>query len=90
MLTPFAPRSLSPVVVAVLDALPDPPATFTAADVLDALDDARAAGVPGASRTADGPGPSVADVLDAMLAAELVSRAAGGLSFVVHTDARPF
>jgi len=90
MLTSSAPRSLSAVVVAVLDRMPDPPATFTAADVLDALAKARTAGVPGARGTADGPGPSVGDVLDAMLDAELASRAADGRAFVVHPDARPF
>lgn len=84
MLTPSAPRSLSPVVVVVLDAMPDPPATFTAADVLDALGTVRAAGVDGAD------GLDVADVLDAMLAAELASRTADGRAFVVHPDARPF
>lgn len=90
MLTPSAPRALSPVVVAVLDRVPDPPATFTAADVLDALAEARAAGVVMAG--ADGWALDVAGVLDAMLAAELASCTPATLPtrYVVHPDARPF
>ena len=79
------PDSLPAPVVRVFDRLPDPPERFTAADVLDAL-------------TATGGGDtaaplSVADVLDALLAHELASRAGelgGRPAYVVHAEARPF
>lgn len=81
---PVPSSSLSPAVVAVLDRLPDPPATFTAADVLDALAETRADG--------DADPLDVAGVLDALLSAELASRTPATLPtrYVVHTEARPF
>lgn len=86
---PVPSSSLSPAVVAVLDRLPDPPATFTAADVLDALAETRHGHADG---TGNGPTLDVAGVLDALLSAELVSRAAGTspARYVVHAEARPF
>lgn len=86
LLVPSAPDSLPPVAVHVLDRLPDPPETFDAADVLDAL---RAWG----GGVEHGAGPSVTDVLDALLAHELVSSAGqtgGRRTYVVHPEARPF
>ena len=76
------PTPLPPAVVYVLDRLPDPPATFTAADVLDALSAVRAAGVPGADVL------DVAGVLDALASAEIVAGRSG--VYVVRPEARPF
>ena len=77
-----APTPLPPAVVHVLDRLPDPPETFTAADVLDALAEVRALGVAGAV------GLDVAAVLDALTASESVAGRSG--AFVVRPEARPF
>ncbi|WP_420454447.1 hypothetical protein [Rubrivirga sp.] len=74
--------SLPPTVVHVLDRLPDPPATFTASDVLDALAEVRALGVAGAD------GLDVGAVLDALTAAEVVVGRSG--VYVVRAEARPF
>lgn len=76
------PDSLPAVAVHVLDGLPDAPATFTAADVVDLLAAAREARVEGAG-SAD-----VAGVLDALASAEMVQPVGG--RYVVVTDARPF
>lgn len=81
---PSYPDSLPPAAVRVLDRLPDPPERFTEADVTGAL--AEAGRRPGEGATA-------ADVLDALLAHELASRAGdlGGVpAYVVHPEARPF
>ena len=85
MNTPTAPFALSPVVVCVLDALPDPPETFTAANVLDAL--GRCQSPADAASALD-----VSDVLDALLSAEMASCTLATLPtrYVVHPEARPF
>ena len=74
--------SLPPAVVHVLDRLPDPPTTFAASDVLDALAEVRALGVTGADDL------DVGGVLDALTAAEVVVGRSG--VYVVRPEARPF
>ncbi len=76
------PHELPEAVLYVLDRLPDPPATFTASDVLDALAEVRDAGVAGADVL------DVAAVLGALTAGEYVV-GRGGV-YVVNPDVRPF
>lgn len=88
-----APRDLPAVVVYVADCLPEPPHTFTVADVLDTLSELRTAEEEAVGVEASRFGTMDAgEVLDALLRAELASVAEPGppARYTLHTDARPF
>lgn len=90
LMTPSAPHSLPPVAVAVLDRLPDGPATFTPAHVQNALDGVRTAGI---ARADDAAALDADGVIGVLLAHEIVSRAPRGdgpPAYIVHREARPF